>query len=327
MPLSETEAMHPRLDGFAAFYRRDLEPFLLQQEILRAAAYARLKSGAFIAIPLMIVGVAVVGLMGGFSAGWLGYVPAGIVLLAGIGFLGYRTAAVYEVTSHVKQELMTRICDFLGFVYTAEPSTAGLQQFRATGILPDYDRANAEDEIAGTHESVAFTLYEAHLEDRRTRRSNGRTETYYVTVFRGVLARFTFPKRFAGRTVLLRDGGVIGNFFAGIGKGATRVKLEDPKFEKQFQVFSDDQVEARYLLTPTFMERTLALAEALEGTLQLSFDDNRLLISVNGGDDRFEGGGLFARVDDPQQVAKMVEEIGIVFQIIDDLKLTLSTRS
>ena len=33
------------------------------------------------------------------------------------------------------------------------------------------------------------------------------------------------------------------------------VKLEDISFDKRFNVYTKDQVEARYLTTPTFMER------------------------------------------------------------------------
>ncbi len=33
------------------------------------------------------------------------------------------------------------------------------------------------------------------------------------------------------------------------------MKLEDPRFEQEFVVYADDQVEARYVLTPSLMER------------------------------------------------------------------------
>ena len=38
-------------------------------------------------------------------------------------------------------------------------------------------------------------------------------------------------------------------------KGLKEVILEDPEFKNIWAVHSDDQVEARYLLTVTFMER------------------------------------------------------------------------
>jgi len=38
-----------------------------------------------------------------------------------------------------------------------------------------------------------------------------------------------------------------------------RVGLVDPVFEKIFEAYGTDQVEARYLLTPTFMQRLVRL--------------------------------------------------------------------
>ena len=32
------------------------------------------------------------------------------------------------------------------------------------------------------------------------------------------------------------------------------IKLEDPEFEKLFAVYGDDQIEARYILTPALMQ-------------------------------------------------------------------------
>ena len=47
--------------------------------------------------------------------------------------------------------------------------------------------------------------------------------------------------------------------------GLRKVGLEDPHFEKIFEVFGDDQVEARAILTPVFMEELVALETAYAG--------------------------------------------------------------
>ena len=39
--------------------------------------------------------------------------------------------------------------------------------------------------------------------------------------------------------------------------GRDVVKLEDPEFEKEFVVYAHDQVEARYVLSPSLMRRLL----------------------------------------------------------------------
>lgn len=326
--LEEVESSYPAFDGLSAFYQRELEPYLIEQEQLRKAAHGKLKKYSAIALSAGAVALLTIWSLGGFSSGWIGFVLAAVVVIAVIGVMAYHTSNVSEVTSRIKGEVLLRLSTFLGFTYNADPTSAELDWFQDVRIIPSYDRQSLEDELEGSHEGVSFTLCEAHLEDRRTRTdSDGRTETYYVTVFNGLLARFTFHKPFAARTILTSDGGVIGNFFGGIGKSSERVRLEDPRFEKLFEVFSDDQVEARYLLTPTFMERVSQLADTVGGQLQLAFDGDRLLMTINGGGDRFEGGGMFKRADDPGQIAKIASEIGLVFEIIHVLKLNASTRT
>lgn len=327
MTLGELEASHPRFKGLSAFYRQELQPFLAQLELSRGEAYAKLKRHSAVTLPGAVAGIGAIWWFGGFDAGWVGWLVAVVVVVATLGWLAYLTAGVNAIQADMKQQLMSRLCPFLDLTYNAEPVAPHLDWFRSLDLVPGYDREDTEDQIEGTSEGVEFSFCEAHLEDKRTRRdSDGRTETYYVTVFRGLLARFTFPKSFAARTVLLGDGGMLGNLFSGFGKDGERVRLEDPRFEKKFQVFSTDQVEARYLLTPTFMERVTALADLIDGRLQLAFDQDRLLLSVHGGEDRFEAGPMSARMDDPDVVARFVGQIGFAFEIISALKLDASSR-
>lgn len=327
MTLEEVERLYPRFDGAAAFYTQELEPFLIEQESLRSAAYKKLVRYSVILLPLAVVSLLGVWVAGGFDSGWIGWVTAAVIVLATLVTLGWLTAEVQSVQEHVKEEMLSRISSFIGFTYNATPSSTPIDWFRETHTIPSFDRSSLEDEIIGESEGVSFTLCEAHLEERRTRSDGkGRTETYYVTVFRGLLAGFTFPKSFSGRTVLVRDGGMLGNLFGGLGKSGERVRLEDPRFEKEFEVFSSDQVEARYLLTPAFMERVMSLADVLDGRLQLAFDRDHLLLTINGGEDRFESNGLSARIDDPDAVAKVFHEFAIVFDVIHALNLATRTR-
>ena len=57
--------------------------------------------------------------------------------------------------------------------------------------------------------------------------------------------------------------------------------LEDPEFERHYEVYSNDQIEARALLTPAFMERFTALAAtsgfSLPGALA---EGNRLVVAL-----------------------------------------------
>ena len=328
MPIADVDASHPRLKGFSAFHESHLAPFLRAQEEARRQAVSRLIRVAAIVVPVAVAALILPWMLDVYPDATMGAFATFIGGATALGVLAFAGRDLAKVTRSVKHELMARICGFLGFTYRADPQGAEIAWFRELGLVPSFDRKGLEDEIAGTHNGVRFTLCEAHLEDRRTRRdSKGRTQTYYVTVFRGLLARFDFPKAFAGRTVVRSDGGVLGNLLGGAGNGGERVRLEDPRFEKLFDVRSTDQVEARYLLTPTFMERVTGLAGLVGGRLQFAFDRDQLLLTVNGGADRFETGSGFSSFEDPETVARIVSEIAVVFRIVESLRLDAATRT
>ena len=242
--------------------------------------------------------------------------------VVGIGFL-----AVYPLTKlqgEIKSFLVDKVCGYFGFDFNESALESGFDQFADSGLLPGYDRLKLEDQIKGEYSGVPFDLVECRLEDKQR---DNKGNTRYVEIYHGILFRFNFPKDFNGQTLVTKDSGRIGNFFKGIKKKGERVKLEDPRFEKQFEVWGTDQIEARYLLTPTFMERVVDLAKSMdEDRVELCFNGNRLLISIHVSSDHFEGGGIFTSVTDQRRVEELVNEICKIFDIIDTLKLTLQSK-
>ena len=105
-------------------------------------------------------------------------------------------------------------------------------------------------------------------------------------------------------------------------KGLERVKLEDTKFEKIFEVFSSDQIEARYLLTTAFMERMLRLRDLYDGkVIQFSFKDNKLLIAIKTRQNMFEANSFFRSNLNKKRIDLVFLQFYTVFSIIKLLKL------
>jgi len=93
-----------------------------------------------------------------------------------------------------------------------------------------------EDQMSGQAHGAEFNSVEVHLERKG--------DKSWHTVMLGQLMTLTFPRKFLGRTVVLRDKG----FLQGKKKGdMKRVGLADPVFEKIFEAYSTDQVESRYI--------------------------------------------------------------------------------
>ena len=101
-----------------------------------------------------------------------------------------------------------------------------------------------------------------------------------------------------------------------------KVQLEDVKWEKRFEAYSQDQVEARYLLTTAFMERFLNLTTAF-GTnkAKCSFCDDKMIIAISTRKNLFEFGHLFKKIDSED----FYNELSSILELIEYFKLNIYT--
>ncbi len=67
-----------------------------------------------------------------------------------------------------------------------------------------------------------------------------------------------------------------------------QVILEDPEFSQLFNVYSNDQVEARYLLSPTMIQRLINFSNRSEHAIAFSFVNDHLYIAISSSKNYFE---------------------------------------
>lgn len=310
---------YPSMKGFQAFYDRDLKPAL---DALEQERPAKVKSFFRITGITVAVGLA----LGFFMITNMGVKP-GMLVFVGIGVLGI-CAWAYLPLSRLQKEAklrtMNSLCDFLGLTYRLVPKGVSLRRLTEIDLIPSYHEKTLEDQIAGDVRGVDFSLFEAKLV-RVSHDHKGRRRT--TTVFRGLLCEFDFHKDFTGTTIITRDLSSFGNFFAKFGKIGERIRLEDPEFERQFEVYGTDQVESRYLLTPGFMERIRHLSHMVgRGNLQLAFDKGRLLLAIKKSENSFEGGSAFSDLSDISHIEKTLRELTLIYDVVDSLRLELETK-
>jgi hypothetical protein len=134
-----------------------------------------------------------------------------------------------------------------------------------------------------------------------------------------------FNKHFHGRTYVYSERNPQIGFFTKLFSSFTwnleKVKLESPEFENKFIVYSNDQVEARYILTPSFMERLLKLQELMGDKTSYSFVDTKINVAIPINDALFEP-SLFSK-NDYNKLGNYYNTVHIVFDIIDELNLNL----
>jgi len=317
-PALNIDYTRPELQGFDDFYRSEIAPQMASRQAQQKTA--RLWFVLVLPLGTLLTIGAAWWLFGTYGLNWWTFMIVG-VLGAVTPIIAFERLS--SLKAGVKAFLLLEICRFFGFKYSEQVAGAKFHEFDDSGLLPRYDRKNLEDHFRGNHNGVEFDLFECRLEVEKGSRDDRR----WKNVYHGVLFRFAFPKRFNGRTLVLKDAGLVGNMIKDFKAHGQKIKLEDPRFEKLFEVWGSDQIEARYLLTPTFMERMVALAAAIDSTrIEFSFTNNLLLVSAHVWRNQFEGGGLFTSVLDKRRVERLVNEVCRVFDIINILQLQLSTR-
>jgi hypothetical protein len=304
------------LDGFDAFRAREIEPLLGDLEVARQDARAKAWDRAKWVVPLAGTAIALVFFFAPFQ---LGIVAA---FVAGGAAWAFVQSPIAKHQKTLKQRLIGRLCAFFSLDYHLEPKRDPIPRLRRLRLLPSHNRKRMEDQVSGVYDDVRLEMTELHLRQVSGSGKNRRD----VTVFRGPVFSFSFPKRFQGTTLIKGDSSLIGNWLTGLGMGELeRVRLEDPRFEEEFEVYGTDQVEARYLLTPAFMEELMRLRRNLGNRMQAAFSGDSLHIVANNNQNRFEVKDLSAG-SVGSQLDGFVGEIGIIFEIIDTLNLTSKTR-
>ena len=142
--------------------------------------------------------------------------------------------------------------------------------------------------------------------------------------FRGVFVEFDMNKNFEGHTFLFENA--LTNRGIKYEHSAFQdVILEDVEFNKKYKIFSDNQIEARVVLTPAFIERFKNMKTAFKAKyIRAAFKDKKITIAVNAGKDLFAMANL-TKDTSAETFVELFNEILSVLQMIDALKLNQRT--
>ncbi len=316
--------------AFEAYYESVLLPKLQENDKIRRRYFLMfiiLLLLALIFYPLVIWAILVLPNDSGTN------VDIGAVLCAsGFVILTLR-GPIYLYKKKAKNTIMADFAGFFGsFSYENERCLPDAL-LKQSELFGDYNLNKGDDFFYGTYKDVNIVIAEELLQKisyfyKTQAALGGRLENQQETrkkkIFRGVCILLTMNKNFKGRTVVLKDRGIF-NMFKHI-SGLERVKLEDMYFEDLFEVYSSDQIEARYLLTTAFMERMLKLSELYGGkSIQFSFNNNQLLLAIPTDQDMFEACSFFRSNVNKKKIFRVFEQFYTVFSVVDILKLNQKT--
>ena len=308
---------HPKFDGIDKLYSDEILPQLMPLEAKRQAFWRSFK----VLAPLLVVVVlAIAGFIYWRTSHFLAPLLGLVFSVSGVTGLYHSKSS--GVRQGSKSILMNAISRHIGLTFQGKVTMAfefleGLQPLNL--ISRNIDRSHFEDSISGRFDNVDVKICEAKLE-RKVRTNKGHK---WQTVFQGSLIEMDFHHKFMGTTIVLRDSGLFNSKRKGEMK---RIGLASPKFEKIFEAYGTDQVEGRYLLTPTFMEKLMALEESVDGKkIRFAFNDGKLHVAVEHPN-RFETKSLRQPMTDASRVQTVIDELEAVLSIISTVSVPEKRR-
>jgi hypothetical protein len=166
-----------------------------------------------------------------------------------------------------------------------------------------------------------------HAEDKtRSSDRTGHRRDRYRTIFKGLFFIGDFNKKFYGKTVVLPDGaerllGSLGSFLQSVNRSRGElIRMDNPEFEKLFVVYGDDQVESRYVLSTSLMQRILDFRKKTGRQLYMSFVGSQVFVAIPYKRALFEP-SVFSRVTSFKGAHEHFEDLNLALGIVDDLNL------
>ncbi|MBQ8635210.1 DUF3137 domain-containing protein [bacterium] len=185
-------------------------------------------------------------------------------------------------------------------------------------LVEHHDSSSFDDYFSGTYNDVPFEIIETKLSKRVTESSSRGVRTRYKTIFEGVILKINSVKNFTGHTVIKPD-----NLFKMENGGLRRTELEDVFFEKFYDVYTNDEVEARYIITTGFMERLNKIRDVYRASsVRCAFISNTIYVALDSKRDMFKLGSLHRQITNPITFILIFGEILSIYKLIDHFKFT-----
>ena len=155
--------------------------------------------------------------------------------------------------------------------------------YLSAGFNEAFDRYHSEDLITGNIDDHEMMIGEVHIEREETDTdSDGHKTTSYVTVFQGMFGKVNINNKYNGEIKVHSNKGKLGNLFS----GKKRIEMDSTEFEKYFDVYADDKIQAMQVLTSDIMEQMISFIKENKTKFELTIKQNELYI-------RFKTGQMF----------------------------------
>jgi hypothetical protein len=301
------------LQSFKQFFKDNLidDLKILEEERKHVARKIILLSCIYIVIAIILVALFIQIIQLAF-----------VVLIIAITMTYYSISSSY--ISGFKNLIIKEIINFI------DPKLS----YSPTSCISHHDFANSElfrsningykgdDRVSGKIGKTEIIFSELNATHTTGSGKNKSTKT----IFKGLFFVADFHKNFKTNTFILPD--FAEKFFGFLGEGLQSlnktkgelVKLEDPEFEKNFVVYSNDQIEARYILSPALMARIMDFKKKTKRKIHMSFINNKVYVAIHYKKNLFEP-KLFKTLINFKPIQSYFEDLKLATEIVNDLNL------
>ncbi|MFH1728058.1 MAG: DUF3137 domain-containing protein [Pseudomonadota bacterium] len=308
---------------FKTFYENDLKQKCLALEEERKDAR---KDAVFIIIATVLItgSISAFGLYVFLKYHWHGAIIAAPIFLGIVFGIRVHRSRIKKFARKFKNQIIKPIIEFVdpGFEYQAYGYLSKSTFERSELFKERPNIYSGDDLVKGKLGKTSFIFSELHA---KVEKGSGKNRQVYP-IFDGLLFIADFNKKFDSKTFVLPDKaekylGIIGKFMQS--KNFTRpdlVKLENPEFEKSFVVYSEDQVEARYILSTNFMEKILEYNQKTKKDILLSFIDDKIYIAIPD-DKKFFEPRLDMELSNLYRMNDYFQDLNLAISLIEDFNL------
>ena len=230
--------------------------------------------------------------------------------------LNFKTKIIAKITAFADENIS----------YSPEGTVSQSEFVNSAIFQQSCNSYKGEDHFHGKIDKTAIEFSEIVARHKTTSGTGSNKKEHYSTFFKGVFFVADFNKDFKTHTLVLPDTaekllGKIGQKLQSM--SFTRgelIKLEDPEFEKEFCVYGDDQIEARYILSPSLMHRIDEFKRKWNTKVYLSFRDSKVYIAIKLNKNLFET-RLFKSIVDYSFIEENIRFLILLIGIVEDLNL------
>ncbi len=247
-----------------------------------------------------------------------------IILIIGIcasGLLYYTAKDIdTKFRNSVKSKILPILLSLFG-EFTVKTSSEhngvskiSLSEIKRLGFFHLAERKEDDDIIEGIYKNLEINITETMLKHQEGSGKHKHT----VRDFKGLIVKTKLNKNYKGTTLLAAK-----NNSRSATKGKLeKVELEDVEFNKMYNIYSDNQVEVRYLLDLSFMEKIKDAGEIFKSKyIHFAIVNDLFYMFINSSVNYFEIAKTEKNIYDIQNFRKVCYEFVSIFKLIEHLNL------